>query len=1040
MILTSMTAAANLQSRPSMAARPIEHVSNLSSERLVGQRFFKKHKNLPHPTRQQSEGRSVPNDARAAPRRSDLIVEPGATQRHVSQPAKSSSLQKHQTRRVRSGPALPPTPPAVSRASSESRSVQPSTPTCVETPSSSQDDVQIQVEQPATPLNQNSPPTPDVTPPQPLGRHEALRPVYGDRSVSKATTSDSRTESFRTAREEPYNSEEDDAKSTVRPSLPSARTSRNTVLRVSDVRSQEPEPIGLGLGLRHHAKESLTPTTRGEFILFDGEWASSSEVEQEWDENLGRNVMVRKRRGNSGFPETPRASDQAIVEDRRVAPSKATQAVRSMPLQDRDATWPSPKALPNGGHVRAQPSVSDASVASDRRRNSGVSSRSNVSTVVEAILVDTSPSPPRPQTLRHVRKRGALRDSMSDLSPSSSAPSSRARLPETERQRPPSKAQLSERRQESYASNRSVNSISSGRARREVWKNGGIPVIVVPDRRSSVKPQSHTPSLRSASSRRTQRSMSLSSATRTHRSQSNEPPIFDRPTRSGRTLSESDGSERTMDYPPTIPARSSSLSAPTSRNTSRAGSLTAESLHSRNALCNQDSHAGKALARRPRQASPSEPEMEEDDTIHRDLAHGLDADHHGDPLFGKRLSSQNTPFSIGSVETNGTAHEVSEAMAVNIYPHQNSSVLMVNHSSKPSESLNDLRKKHHEYATLESPEEPPEITTTAPDDGIPVTPPQLQFVVDDVDSPLRNPRAPPVPPDPADPPAINFIPATPSGTTPLDEKQQMLGNYFEAADEEPAERSMSLVRRALSGGRRHSVSYPPNATRPGFLKRTLSLSRGGRRRSITSEENERIPPDDLPVEENKLHPLWRPAYAEDDDELDRDLEDYDDDGDYRYGPIDRRPHRPKRSLSSRMKTTFAIFPVQDDDDMHWGSSRRETERRVIGRSPSGNLRVMRRRSSLDSLHDGRPSTAPKSDVRKKPPSSSLYWRDRPQNETDQPRRRRRFSLSDTMEELHGLSGRLSEKRREKRSQELRQKISGPREVRDGVGDIIRRGT
>jgi hypothetical protein len=36
--------------------------------------------------------------------------------------------------------------------------------------------------------------------------------------------------------------------------------------------------------------------------------------------------------------------------------------------------------------------------------------------------------------------------------------------------------------------------------------------------------------------------------------------------------------------------------------------------------------------------------------------------------------------------------------------------------------------------------------------------------------------------------------------------------------------------------------------------------------------------------------------------------------------------------------------------------------------------------------------------------------------------------------------RLSERRREKRTQELRGKISGPKEVRDGVGDVIRRNS
>ena len=40
--------------------------------------------------------------------------------------------------------------------------------------------------------------------------------------------------------------------------------------------------------------------------------------------------------------------------------------------------------------------------------------------------------------------------------------------------------------------------------------------------------------------------------------------------------------------------------------------------------------------------------------------------------------------------------------------------------------------------------------------------------------------------------------------------------------------------------------------------------------------------------------------------------------------------------------------------------------------------------------------------------------------------------------LHNLPRMISERQREKRSRELRDKISGPREVRDGVGDVIKK--
>jgi hypothetical protein len=140
-----------------------------------------------------------------------------------------------------------------------------------------------------------------------------------------------------------------------------------------------------------------------------------------------------------------------------------------------------------------------------------------------------------------------------------------------------------------------------------------------------------------------------------------------------------------------------------------------------------------------------------------------------------------------------------------------------------------------------------------------------------------------------------------------------------------------------------------------------------------------------------------------------------------------------------MKRTFAILPIApDDDDLlnHPGP-----DRRTIRRTDSGNLRVMRRRGSLDSLRNSqanqyRPYTAT-SDMSTSKASGgghrrtmSLTLPKRPKFLTE--------SVSHTFEGLQNLPRKLSERRREKRTQELRAKISGPREVRDGVGDVIRR--
>jgi hypothetical protein len=970
-------------------------------------------------------------DGRSVPRKYELVIDTALSRSLGSQPASPPTL-KHRLIRIGSGPDLPPTPPAHSRNSSSSHSVIPSSPTYVESPTRSVENASVR---PVTPPNQKSPPTPDVTPPLPAHRPRAMRPAITERTASKSTTTDSRTESFKTAREDPYSSgEEEDSKSTVRPAAPSARTSQNTVRQISiEKAAAKDQTIGLGLGLETAAEENPTPKSKREFFAFDGEWGSGSEVEQEWDDNLARNVTVKKRRP---APNTPRANGRKdeVIEDEMVTPTNATKALRSMPLYNTNMALPSPKDIPDRAIAWTGPSTSQSSI-SDVRRFSGMSSRSNTSTVVEAILVDGPPR--RRKTLRHMKKQRTLRDSKADISPGSSAPNSSVALDET-RRRPRTNGRYVDARHESYASNSTINSISSGRARREVRKNGGIPVVVIPDRLSSIKSKSsREPSLRSTSSRRSKRSMSLNSVPLLNGSKSNDlTPYFDRPSRRSQTKSESDGSDqRTIDYPPVVPRRTSSLSAPTSRNASRAGSLTADSLKSHNAFQAQQPQLGQPVPEVKLQPAPSF-DSDKDESHHR-----LSVDRHGDPLFGKRLSAQNTPFSLASVDTNGTAPEVSEALAVSIFPHQNTSVLMVDHSTKPSEESDSSQQ------TSKAQTARPTIKTTAPDGDAPVTPPQPSFSMDDVDSPLRNPRAPPEPP--AEPPAIKFIPATPSGLTPATERKALMGNYFEEMGSEKPQRSMSLVRMALTR-RRHSEYAPGPTKRPGFLTRTLSLSRNvGKDPPATAGEKGKAVMDaayptveNPPTEGNKLHPFWRPAtsdFSGEEEDWVHDVE-VPEDQVYRYPPVDNRPV-PRRNFSSRMKRTFAILPIKPEDeylDGHEGP-----DRRTIRRTASGNLRVMRHRGSMDSFRqsesfDSRPCTAPDGGHN----GTRHFWRgQRRSASVSEPRKSRILpAISNTLEGIQNLPRRISERRREKRAQELRQTISGPREVRDGVGEVIRRGS
>ncbi|KAF4994686.1 hypothetical protein FGRMN_5625 [Fusarium graminum] len=1007
-----------------------------------GQLQFKKHKVLPRPQSERVSGLPI----RVA---SPLARHPSTIDTSRSgkgnQPSSPRTL-KHQPRRISSGPDLPPTPPRHSRQPSENSSGKTISPTAT--------DVTLRTPQPShlrtptTPPNQKSPPTPDVTPPHSASRPQLLRPVVGDRAGSSTTAGESQSASFTTAREEPLSSEDEDKPIANKGSRSAVRKASGSSARNSKPETPSPALVNLAT---HSEGSSASKSIGGDYWSHnDSDWGSVSEVEQEWDHNLQRLVTVRKRPEPPEFLRSTPARSK-VAEPNMTTPTQAAKAVRGMALHPRT------EALSTRGSSNREiptPRTPSTIASSDPRRSSIISTKSTVSTIVEAYLLDTTPR--RQRTLRHVRKQTILRDptNASSSSTTDSLKSDRRRQTllrdpinassssttdslKSDRSQHDSRTQTrpSAPKSESQFSNATVNSLSSSRARREVWKAGGIPVVIVPDRLSSHKTKSsREPSLRSHSSRRSSRTATSVSPTLNDRSSTkDEPPIVRRQVRR-RSYSTSESSdERTMDYPPIVPARSSSLSAPTSRNGSRASSLTADSMKLHNALqeylnkkrdeprvpdiqFSEDTQAGKA----PSTASDS----------HRRLS----SERHDDFLNTKGYGSQNTPFSLASVETNATNPVVSEALAVQMYPHQNSSLVMVDHSAKPSESLNSTQ------AEMEKDLDVPMPTDSSGE--VPATPPQPKFSLDDVDSPLRNPRAPPEPPSHL--PAINFIPATPSGTTPAHEKMALMGNYFEAINEKPPRRP-SMVRRALNRTRRHSGDYTLPERRPSsFLSRTLSLSRTGRIRGMPSIEPEpaHTGPDDSPMEEDKLHPFWRPQWSSEDfDECDGDCDDNCDihwpedsaNEAYWYPSDNNRLKEPLRSFSSRMKRTFAVLPTSDSSyytSHEWPT----TERRTIRRSPSGNLRVMKHRSSFDSMResyndDERPHSADGGAKRS-------FWRANSMQRRAI-KEKRRLSLGSKLEELQNLPRKFSERRREKRSQELRKKISGPKEVRDGVGDVIR---
>ncbi|KXJ90835.1 hypothetical protein Micbo1qcDRAFT_163479 [Microdochium bolleyi] len=862
---------------------------------------------------------------------------------------------------------------------------------------------------------------------------------------------------------------------TVKPASSTGQRTPRSAPRRDPLSQLKQSSMGVGLGLDDG---NLTPRTRQEFSAFDGDWASpQGEVEQEWDDNLNRNVMVRHRQ-----PRVKAGRHREAVEDSVVAPTNATKAVRSLPLQERTRARSPPTSERGRSKAVKMPSGSETSASIDTKRSSAISSKSGASTVVEAAMVD---SPPRRQkTLRHVKKQVGLRESIAHFSTTSSMTlSSRVQQDAGRQSRPP--LRVLPGRAESIASTGTANSISSRKARRDVWKSGGIPVVVIPDRAASSR-SVKAPSLRSTSSRQSRRSNSLSSAQGLGQMKDVVPSLDAPQFQSPRSMSMSGSSfvtdQLTMDYPPIVPRRTSSLSAPTSRNGSRAaslagsrtGSLTAESLRAHNAVQNDaqssvispkipvERHLSADTAATGLSPLHLQP-VRSMESQRSGMEHRAHTDTNGDPFFGKRPATHNTPFSQASVETTGTGTvthsiaDVSEARVVSIFPHQNKSVLMVDHGSRQSE----VTPERVEWQPGDDSEglstnnvlragtvaDVPTSTQRGP-----VTPPQVpQIRMDDVDSPLRNPRAPPLPP------MIHLTPATPSGLTPAHEQEDnMRDDYFAGPSRRP-----SLMRRALGLRKAPENSAPRRIS----LLRALSISRNIRQdtaenpdlgKAKGSVRSQYPTADDPPEDDSKLHPFWRPVSHDSDSEGSESEEwayDFPDDVDqvYVYPPPQHRPPPRRRdSLSARLKNTFAILPVEDDRHYNKDDAR-DTDRRTIKRTPSGNLRVMRypdnyehespppprrlsRRWSLSSKdRQDRPSTAPDA------PQHRTWG---PDKQIDDRGRRMFPGWQDKLGQMRpsSLQRRLSEHRRQKRTDALRQTISRPREVRDGVGEVIKRNS
>ena len=674
-----------------------------------------------------------------------------------------------------------------------------------------------------TPVNQNSPPTPDNTPPRPQ-RTFVPKPWLGTQPSFASTGG----ESFKTAREEmtsddesavhghsyrlaplsyihPNGSRGGSQLDLPRPRSPLAMPDNTTGLNEeeavasNDVTAQdaagdiedgqlEPDQIAEApqeapvVDDLHQPPQYTKP--------------EPNETFKQVDDGTSQNTTPMKSLHNVTVRRGPSLRDRLRAANRN-SPSASTEKFASIIGWNNNV----PEESSTRETTKDEPIVHDRdmqnheSLVQDHtnKRLSGLSAASTIG----AMVIESSPLSRRRTTLRKVQKNNSLRSASSPLPASARTSNSLSDSPHRLLHK---KARLSNDHRHSFGSDFSrSHSVSSSAI---LPKPEIIKVAVIPERSSSL----HTSS---TSSRR--HSLSASSA-RTH----SKRPLDGLPPSSWqrkRTLSESDqGRARqgpvqadTLQVPP----RKSSLSAPTSRSASRANSITSESLRVRRQEAESDlrktldkmesdrlasslrgSQFGSSPVDTPSKAPPlGSPKGSGlgDGRRQKSLTPGT-----SEWAALRPLSSLETPFSQPSFQS--ASPEIIEATAINFFPHHNQSLQLIEPNViHESRAVQEVRKQHH--------------------------------LKDESSSPLRNPRRPP------EPPQFHVEPPSPAAE---------MGNQFE---NEP--------RRWGSARRR------PSQRRSDSFVRTMT-----RGLSLKNAKNKHAD-EDL---DGSLHPMWKPRAFWDDAE------------------------------------------------------------------------------------------------------------------------------------------------------------------------------
>lgn len=602
-------------------------------------------------------------------------------------------------------PVLPPTPPNVDGDSQEH----------TEEPSPVSDVTKIRSIL-ATPVHQMSPPTPDNTPPreQPRMLH-LLDP--------RPSMSSTRAESFKTAQEDLPSDKE--SMSSAPFTRPLRNNSSPALLPILMNGIHRPSPLANAhsndRGIDSKDSSPVLPSSAAVPSLPDlVAPAHDFAPQNDHDTVVDRDVDAQQ---NIDRTDCPSEHSHTIQEPQQIIVSRKEGARRGPSLRDR---------LEGSNRVPHSPSMDKfASIigwnnsvpnpSDDNRRWSGISTTSTV----EAYLVEQPRIAKKRNTLRHMSKNESLRSVSSPL-PKSNRNSLQS-TSDSPHRLIHKKARLTNHHRLSFGSgkSRSVSTGSNPPAKVEV-----IRVAVIPERSSSLQ-------------------RSTSSSRRYSHSGSGAPSSFRMPKAADnrqRKRSATDTTERgrTRHYPPQVPTRGSSLSAPTSRNTSRANSVTSDQASVERKRAEKDLRSTLDKMETERLATSLNSVLLETTPIAPPVQ-VVGHDNQGSSLMNdaelpmeyatpgtkewadlRPPSMLNTPFSQPSFVS--ASPEISEARLIHVSVHNSHSVQLIEPLPiSESRAVREVRKHQ----------------------------PKDEMAMSNTASPLRNPRAPPAPPQ------LHFVPPSP---------------------------------------------------------------------------------------------------------------------------------------------------------------------------------------------------------------------------------------------------------------------------------------